>query len=188
MENKNRLLSIITALFGFVLIIMGLYLHLSSSADISPKEKNVICGYLWKARDGSMLYLYSDNSFVWYKEDNVFDDNYYLGTYEVYKSEEAIQYVSNSLRRYGVTEEEQNQIIKGTESKIPNAVEFYYALILNNESSVVSSTARNNKYVTPFVGFYYEEKEYLDFTNLNSANYSGFTRVRVLKGKENFPL
>lgn len=181
MKNKNIILSLIIAVIGLVLILIGVFLHFYVHTD------DLVKGYLWKANDGSMLYLYNDNTFVWYKEDNVFDNNYYYGTYELYKGDSAITYVDKSLSDYGITKEEQEQIIGNMKDKIEKPIDYYYALILNNEFKIVDGVSTNSSNKTPLIGFFYEEKEYLDLANLNTANYSGFTRIRKINGKENKP-
>lgn len=53
----------------------------------------------------------------------------------------------------------------------------YYCMVLNNDECIVDGkNTLKEKTITPFLGFYYAENEYLDFYNLNTQNYSQFKK------------
>ena len=70
-------------------------------------EGDVLAGTAWIARDdGSYWMFHEDQSFHWYQTKGVTDDNYFAGTYEFHIGQDAVDYVTHELSRYGVTEEE----------------------------------------------------------------------------------
>jgi len=174
--GTNIVLAIIIPSILFVILTAVIFA--GAIFSILDSIDNDVAGYKWKANDGSVIFLYDDETFIWYKEDGVYDDNYYTGNYEVYKGEEAIEYVANNLVLYGVTESEQRQLIKN--KKIDDAMNNYYVIVLDNEYLTLDGVWQEYTSDTYYLGFYIESKEYLDLVNIKTANYSGFTRVYEL--------
>lgn len=144
-------------------------------SQLFNQDYSDIKGYKWKANDNSVLYLYNDDTFIWYKDDFIYYDNYYTGKYEVYKGIAAINYMTNELPLYGVTAEEQMDLIYN--QQIDNAMENYYVIVLDNEYLKIDGEEQVYSDDTYYFGFYNESKEYLDLVNVKTANYSGFTRI-----------
>ena len=61
----------------------------------SEAEKNgdYLSGNKWESSDGTMLALYDDNTFKWFKSSANREDNYYVGTYEVMVGQDAINHL-----------------------------------------------------------------------------------------------
>lgn len=140
-------------------------------------EENIesfdIRGYSWIGDDQSTLYLNKDKTYTWYKDDSSHTDNFYIGTYEFYTGNNAIIYIADNLKEYGITEDEQKSLIRNGGYKLKD----YYLIILNCNKAVIEgkeqTTATNTVY---YYGFYKEKQKYLDLVNMNTSNYAGFTR------------
>ncbi len=136
-----------------------------------------LSGNDWEANDGSLLCLNEDSSFDWYQKAEDLTNNYYSGSYKVYNGKDAIEYITSELSEYALTREEQEALIsRNSEYTYDN----YYCLVLDNEECMVDGENildASQPSRTPYYGFYYEGDEYLDLANMNSGNYSGFTRV-----------
>ena len=159
---------------GIILICMVLLVFSGCRGKGKEKVVDEISGYSWKAAVGSLLCLESDGTFKWYRNENNRDDSYYLGTYNVYKGTEAVKYISEELKQYNITSEMQLNMFLQDESR---SITNYYCMVLNNDECIVDGkNTLKEKTITPFLGFYYAENEYLDFYNLNTQNYSQFKK------------
>ena len=174
--NKNMIMTILV----FLILLGGMYFKYSDK-EIDTNEviiESKIIGYKWKAADASVLYLYKNNTFKWYKNDNDHSDNYYSGTYTLYNGTEAIKYVTHDLEKYGVTEEEQYRLIESNDSSL----EKYYNLNLYNDECIVNGKNELEKqHFVPRLGFYLEGDKVLDLVNMNSADYNTFVRMEKIK-------
>ncbi len=136
-----------------------------------------IRGYSWTGDDQSTLYLNKDKTYTWYKDDSNHKDNFYIGTYEFYTGNNAIIYIADNLKEYGITEEEQKNLIRNSGYKLKD----YYLIILNCSKAVMDgveqTTTTNTVY---YYGFYKEKQQYLDLVNMNTGNYAGFTKKDTL--------
>ena len=131
-----------------------------------------ISGYSWRGNDSSMLYLNSDKSYVWYLDDNVHDNNFYTGTYEVYVGRKAVNYIANDLREYGITYEEQMRLFNSGEYDI----EDYYLIILNcTDVYLDGKVDYSAKGIIPYYGFYDDDSKSLSLINMKTSKSAGFT-------------
>ena len=132
-----------------------------------------IKGYSWKGDDNSFLYLNQDNSYVWYQDDHDHQNNFYLGTFEVYNGNDAIEYITNHLAEYGITEKEQQDLFQNGKYDL----EDYYLLILNCSKTMLNGQEQNfsNGSKVHYYGFYNEDTKRLDLINMNTGNKAGFT-------------
>lgn len=133
-------------------------------------------GYSWLGNDNSMLYLNNDNSYAWYQNDNVKDDNYHIGIYHFYTGQDAINYITNNLKEYNMTEEDQKDLIENSNYNLEN----YYFIELNCTESKINGVDQNlytNK--IHYYGFYDNKRQYLDLINMATKNQAGF----ILKNK-----
>jgi len=65
-------------------------------------------GKVFTLGDSSTLYLNDDGTYIWYKNNNIKNDNYFEGTFDVTAGDNAADTIVNELDSYGVTIEELN--------------------------------------------------------------------------------
>jgi len=177
--NKNTIMTVL----AFTILLGGMYFNYTDNSDNEIDTNEVIIesdiiGYKWKASDESVLYLYEDNTFKWYKNDDDHSDNYYSGTYTLYNGTRAIMYVADDLEKYGVTYSEQYRLIESNDSSLDN----YYNLNLYNEECIINGVNELSETLfVPRLGFYLEDSKVLDLVNMNSANYNTFTRKEKIE-------
>lgn len=135
------------------------------------KESFDITGYSWNGDDSSTLYLNNDKSYNWYMNDNNHDDNFYSGTYEVYTGLEAINYIANNLKEYGITKQDQWELFDTNDYE----VEDYYLLILNCTTTYIDGSLKEHAAGSiPYYGFYDDYKESLSLINMKTSNKAVF--------------
>ena len=121
-------------------------------------------------------FLVFDNSrtFHYYREYDNQDGDYYTGTYEIYVGEDAMEYITEDLEEYGVTEEEINDFIdRNEEYTLDNLI----CIVLYNESCIVDGEETfDHTVMTPYFGYYLVEGDAvgLDIANMNAAEYYMF--------------
>ena len=130
------------------------------------QKSSEIKGYSWKnTEDGSTLYLNSNETYTWYSNDNNHEDNYNQGKYKTYNGEEAINYISESLKEFGITEEQQRSFFQKDMTELNN----YYLIILTNEKTIMNHEEKNETdNIEYYYGFYSEQEEKLNLTNIIS--------------------
>lgn len=129
-------------------------------------------GNSWIADDNSVLYLNNDQSYIWYQDDKVHTDNYYVGNYEFYTGIDAINYIATNLKEYRITVEEQQKIIQNSNYTMND----YYVIILDCTKTKINGIEQipsNNKIY--YYGFYDEALQYLSLVNIATNNQAGFT-------------
>lgn len=139
------------------------------------KKIDEISGYSYVEKtDDSLLDLNSDGTFRYYQDKDELTDYYYEGNYTIYNGENAIEFIANDLEKYGVTEEEQIDLLeRNPKYKIDN----YYCVILKNEKCIVDGKNTLTQTVeTPYFGFYFEDINTLNITNMKSANIYNFVK------------
>lgn len=198
-QNKSKGMDIIGIIFNAIalVVILGslifsffaLIFGFAEQKNLTEKKEEIqtkqqteiytdlISGKNWRLPDSSYLELKSGNTYYWYKSQYDLTDNYHMGTYQVYQAEDAIEYIANDLSEYGLTEQEQKDIIARNEEY---RIENYYCLVLNNQRSKIDGEAKTSSGRNIYWGFYENKagQEYLDFANMNTASYSTFTRVK----------
>ena len=75
--------------------------------------ENPFGGNSYAPGDGSAVYFEENGNFIWYDDDAVREDNYAMGTYDVYRAELAESYIVTYLGEYGVTEDELAELYQG---------------------------------------------------------------------------
>lgn len=144
-----------------------------SKIETGVTPKDVISGKTWEEDDGSLLVLNKDNTFKYYRDKDDLTNYYYEGTYKVYCGEDAVEYISEDLEDYGVTEKEQRDIFDRNEEY---NVDNYYCLVLNNKTCMIDGeNTMEEPVMTPYFGFYLEKYDALDIANMNTGTYYWFT-------------
>lgn len=158
--------------FIIFLLLVGI-LFFVFSLLLNKKDYNYekIIGNSYIANDNSYLILNKDNTFIWYK-DKENKEEYYKGTYNLYRGENAIKYISSQLSIYDISEEEQRIIINNNEMN--DAIDHYYLLIIKNEKLIINEKEESLSKETKYYGFATEDYKELDFYNLDSNNYAIF--------------
>ncbi|MCR5529099.1 MAG: zinc-ribbon domain-containing protein [Saccharofermentans sp.] len=125
-------------------------------------------------REGSYLVFESGNRFRYYETYGDDDSSYYEGTYEIYVGRDAIEYVSEDLEEYGVTEEEIEELLAADSDYCE---ENFVCIVLNNESCMVDGVnTLDEEVMTPYIGNYLvdDDESGLDLTNMNQATHVYF--------------
>lgn len=125
-------------------------------------------------RQGSYLVFESGNRFRYYETYGDDDSSYYEGTYEIYVGRDAIEYVSEDLEEYGVTEEEIEELLAADKDYCE---ENFVCIVLNNESCMVDGVnTLDEEVMTPYIGNYLvdDDESGLDLTNMNQATHVYF--------------
>lgn len=152
----------------------------SSDAIIAERDSSVshtewVVGTNWISNDDSYIMFNDDGTFEWYQNKDDLTNSYYAGTYEFYTGQEALNYITQDLEQYGITDDEMRDIFENSSSY---SLDIFVCLVLNNEELIVDGqNTLEAPTVTPCYGFYFEDEEYLDIANMNTATYWGFTKT-----------
>lgn len=142
--------------------------------DSSSKDSvDVFCNNHFESGDESMIYFEDDGTFIWYQSDSNHEDNYYIGTYDVYNADNAVTCLTEELTEYGVTPKEMEDYFARNADSDYYTKENFYVLILHNKQLVTDGIEQSTSSDTPYMGFYVDG--YYDCTNMNTANYASFT-------------
>lgn len=187
-------ISLILSIITMVLIIIFFIFIIKWAEDLPDEEYNTneiidgfydynneksfdIKGYSWLGDDNSVLYLNKDKTYSWYRDDKVHTDNFYSGKYDFYTGDDAINYIANNLKEYGITKEEQQQLFRNGSYQLKD----YYLIILECDTSMIggkNETPENS--LIYYYGFYNEIKNRFDLINMNTGNPAGFTKMEKL--------
>lgn len=155
---------------GYILFAVMILLLCYLCACDSPKEE--ISGHAWQAGDGSILYLYEDQTYRWESPDEQ-GSAYYLGRYEVYMGKAAVGKVSQLEE--GMSMEAQKVII---DALAEGDYSSYISLILHNEKCMADGINDiDEPYDTAYLGFYQKEGGELHLINMGTYNYAEFFRL-----------
>ena len=129
---------------------------------------------------GNTSWLFDDDSEIkfgsvtynWYRDENVYDDNYYTGTYKYYIGEEAVDFITTDLSSYGVTRDELERIFEASESYNK---ENFIVLVLSKTGAYINGSYQTSVMDTPYYGFILKDGTYLDIANMNTASYTSLT-------------
>lgn len=126
------------------------------------------------AKDGSYLVFESKTKFKYYREKDVDDDYYYAGKYEIYIGKDAIEYVTDELSDYGLTEDEIHDLIKRNKEYTED--NFMLLLLINETWIIDGEDVADKSWTTPYVGCIIDQGDYyaMDLTNMDAANYFFF--------------
>lgn len=117
--------------------------------------ENPFGGNSYALGDGSVVYFEENGNFIWYDDDAVHEDNYAMGTYDVYRAELAESYIVTYLGEYGVTEDELADLYQSNAGAEGSAEENFTCLVLHNESVIRDGEEQvTEPYDTNYMGFY----------------------------------
>ena len=156
------------------LALLALLFLLTACGGGNGSSKPFVAGTTWTGSDQSYLIFGEDDSFAWYKDKDVTDDNYYKGTYEFYRGEEAMTYLTEDLSEYGVTKEEMEGVIdRADEYELEDLVcwTFHYT-----EIKIDGQDYSDKMDETSYYGFVLYDDSYLDIANMSTATYYSFTK------------
>lgn len=135
-----------------------------------------IKGYSWLADDNSMLYLNSNYTYEWYEKDVDHEDNYHKGKYTTYQGKEAVKYIAENLKEFGLTEEKQNDFFNEGDYDLNN----YYLIVLTCEKLKLKGEEKDgNNNVAYYYGLYDEETK-----KFNGANMATGTKVSFIRKEQ----
>ncbi|MBR5387175.1 MAG: hypothetical protein IK142_06315 [Clostridiales bacterium] len=144
----------------------------SSNDEISDSD---ITSVDWiDEEDGSYLVFQRGHTFRYYMTADDLDDNYYEGSYELYVGDEAIEFISEDLEEFGVTEDEIEDLIEmNDEYTEENVVLLYLHYDCRMQNGVDTLSGLRD---APYCGFAITDdgELNLDLVNMNSANYYYF--------------
>ena len=174
MDKKKKEKRTIYILLVILLLIIVYIIYSFLTLEGSMYNYDHIYGS-YTAQDGSYLVLNKDKTFYWYmdKDDK---DNYYFGTYTVFRGEKAVDYLTTELSIYGISEEEQRQTIDNIDIK--NAIDHYYLINLMNDKVVVDGKENKIFKETRYYGFATHNYNEFDLLNVDANNYAVFMRDR----------
>lgn len=140
--------------------------------DDEEDEDFTLNGKVLHGSDKSVLYLNNDNTYSWYMNDSVHDDNYYSGSYSYYNGMDAINYVIKNFSEYGLTYDKQMDFFGDGKYDIDE----YYVLVLNCNDAVINGKSDDKvKGIIPYYGFYDDDKDTLSMINMKTGNNANFT-------------
>ncbi len=158
----------------FIIILLCSLFMTTMSACQDTTLKDEISGYTWIGDDGSKLVLSENQQMVWYESQESHHDNYYTGTYVVYRGPDAVEYLTTELSDYGITKEQLDTLFK---KSLRYQQKNLYCLVFNQEHKTVGEHTTQSPAVHPYYGFYDGKNNYLDIVNLDSREYHGYTKT-----------
>lgn len=108
------------------------------------------------------LYLNDDNSFIWYIDEFDKNDNYYVGSYEVFNGNRAI----SKSKDFNIDIDRIND--KNN----------YYLLILTVERVASNNNVESNSAKLIYYGIYDEDNDSIDLNNISGNDYFKLTKVK----------
>lgn len=164
----------IVLLILMTLIFVGCGAEGENFGNKTKSPKNEIVNTTWiNVSDGSEL-VFGEDEFFWYQHEGTHDDNYYYGQFEFYRGEEALTFITNDLKQYGVTREEVLNIIDvSDEYLLEDFVVFnlnYSKIVIDGETTIPENS------LMPWYGFILKNDSYLDVANMNNGSYYGFEK------------
>lgn len=141
--------------------------------DVTKPQSNYsLANTSWVLSDSSEMVFGSDG-FNWYKDENVYTDNYYTGTYEVYVGVTAVEFITVNLSSYGFTKQELEDYFARNEGY---GEDNFMVLVLNNQQVIIDGNTQILNNMVPYYGFVLKSGTYLDLANMNTASYTSFTK------------
>ena len=111
-------------------------------------------GKVFTLCDGSSLYLNDNGTYIWYKNKNIKNDNYFEGTFDVTAGDNAADTIVNELSSYGVTIDELNSFYEMNEGS-GYIQENLICIVMTCETRIVNKVdvSEGNDTVA-YMGFY----------------------------------
>jgi hypothetical protein len=177
-KNKKKKESNNKKIIEFTLLLLLVSILLFLLFTFLLREKNEydyehVISHSFVAKDGSYIVFKKDKTFYWYKDKDNLEDNYYYGTYEIYRGENAVEHISSDLALYGVTEAEQRDIIKKQGNKDP--IDHYYSWNLYNRKLVTNKETQEIDRDSHFYGMVSDNYKVFYLVNMNASTYATFT-------------
>lgn len=144
--------------------------------DYYEDDLDDVIGNSFSGDDNSVLYLNNDMSYVWYMDNT--KSSFYSGTYKIYNGYDAVKYISDSLSEYGIDMNEQMEMFKYNRDRL----EDYYLIIFNCDDYYGVDSSNDVLGVTPYYGFYDDDRDYLDLTNMKNFNKIRLSLISENKG------
>ncbi|NLT11555.1 MAG: hypothetical protein GXY06_03970 [Clostridiaceae bacterium] len=119
--------------------------------------------------DPSCMVFENGRDFRFYRDDDVRDDYYFEGTYDLYVDEDAIEFVTEDLKEYDLTEEEINRFRIHDDGTVLTFV----CLVLHNESLIIDGEENvDQPYDTPYYGIWSTDDgdDTMTLVNMNTAS------------------
>ena len=165
--------------FKTIFVTMLLAVFLLSGCFRSDKAENnepdVLTKTSWISYDDGSYWVFNeDHSFFWYQEKGITDDNYYGGTYKLYRGEKAMDFIEKKLSSYGVTKSELMEVINRSDEY---TVEDFICIYTKNTTFMLEGKEQISKpNMIPYMGFLLEDETILDIANMKTASYYGFIK------------
>lgn len=169
---KKMIITIISILVLTSIIIGIIFINNKNNLLDNNYDYEKIIGKSFIMSDESYIVFKSNKSFIWYRTKEDLTNNYYEGTYTVYRGENAIQHISNELINYGVTEQEQRDMI--SRNKLWE-LDNYFNINLHNEKSLINGKETKMNSNTNYFGFSNATYNYFDIANMKTSNYTSMT-------------
>lgn len=167
MEKKKIIISI------FCLIVVSIILYFIFSFLLKDQKSDYnyenVLGHSFIASDNSYIIFNKDKTFYWYEDKENLSDNYYYGTYTIYRGENAVEYIAKDLAVYSVTEKEQRRLLEN------KSIDLYYNWNLKNTKLVINGEEQIIDKDTHFYGILSENYDVFNLVNMDAANYATFT-------------
>ena len=145
----------------------------AGGVDTVPVTSNTLNATSWVLSDNSEMKFSAVGGFAWYKTKDVYNDNYYSGSYRYYEGKEAVKVITTELSKYAVTEDELQRIFDS--SDIYNEENFVVIIVQYSNSLINGQYEANTNYI-PFYGFMLQDGTFLDIANMNTGNYYKLTK------------
>jgi len=181
--------------------------RMSRTTTFQIGDQDYISGNTFLMNDNSELCLKEDGSFRYYKSEDDHENQYYIGTYEVFYGQAAFNKLE-SLSKYNLTMEELEHILSlnmngyvlgdsslgdilyalepdmtDKRTKYQICKDTFYAVILHNYRLVSSPNDETEMgHDTLYVGYYIPELEIADMRNVDAASYTRWTYKKQKTG------
>ena len=177
------------AFIGFILLIISTLVfwgiiekniesyseYSDSSLDGADNKTAGFYGKVFTFSDGSTLYFNYNGTYLWYKDKNVTNDNYFEGTYVVDSGADASDKITNEFSSYGVTNEELERLYlmnEGSEFTQDNLI----CIVMTSQKRIINKVdVLKEDDVVPYMGFY--DGESYSLANMESGNDLTITSV-----------
>ena len=138
-----------------------------------PQKNNDMNNTVWIATDNSEM-IFDETSFNWYRDEGVYSDNYYGGTFEYYRGTDAVKFITTELSQYGVTESELQKLFERNEKY--SEENFVVFNLVYNKVVMSGENITPERPLVPWYGFILEDGTVLDVVNMNTGTYYTFTK------------
>ena len=133
--------------------------------NIKRQSALYVMNSTWIGVDSSEL-VFGEDTIGWFKTQNVYTDNYFSGKFEFFMGENAIKYLTNDLKDFGITQTKINELIN---SNAAYTKENFVVFDINYDSvSVDGNKGVPTKGQNPWYGFILNNNTKLEVININT--------------------